>query len=164
MQSHRFWSNANPEGPRTSITSLPSPHHHVPCDQHKAFLHSPSCCPWAGAQGFFVLQPHPWCPEPEVLAALSAPHIPRNQTKTFPCLGPNQGPLGPRTKSKLLSVAPKGPRSSPTLAALTQLSLTRFPDGNFWNAYNGRLAPSTLHMLFPLFCVWLTLTPNRSCS
>lgn len=163
MQSHRFQSIANPAGPRTS-TASPS----TPTLMYPVISTRPSSTPppaalgqEPGASSFrLVLQPHPWCPEPEVLAALSFPRIPRNQTKTLPCLEPNQGPLGPRTRSKLLSVAPKGLRSSPTLAALSQLS-TRLPDGNFWNTHSELLAPSTLHMLFPLSCVWLTLTPNR---
>lgn len=99
---------------------------------------------------------------PEAWAAFSYPRTLRNQTKTSPCLEPNQGPLGSKTSSKLLSVAPKALRSSPTLAALSRAP-TRLPDGAFCNTHQGIPASSTLHTLFPPFLVQLSLALDRPC-
>lgn len=98
------------------------------------------------------------CPTPAA-PSQPLPHNPRNQTKTSPCLDPNQGPIG-RGRGPTLSVAPEGLRSRPTLAALSQHSMC-LPDGTFWNTHNGLLASCILHTLFPPFRVWLTAALNR---
>lgn len=99
---------------------------------------------------------------PEAWAAFSYPRTLRNQTKTSPCLEPNQGPLGSKTSSKLLSVAPKALRSNPTLAALSRAP-TRLPDRAFCNTHQGIPASSTLHTLFLPFLVQLSLALDRPC-
>lgn len=138
------------------IGRMPRPLHHTPCDQHKAFpTASLLLLPLGRRPGLLpsdeLFSPTPAAPSQKPgQCSPQPPHAPINQTKTSPCLDPNQDPVSPRMRSKLLSVAPEGPRSSPTLAALSQHSIC-LPVGIFGNTHSGLLAPSTLHTLFPPF-------------